>query len=364
MNPTHFRQLLCVLTLGTVLLGAGASNAKSQNNDQGAAGVMTYNLDEGTDYNEVINALLNDPPQFPAAVQLTIDNVRATNPPARMAALAQQIAAKQPSLVGVQEATQWRTSGTCDDSVTPEFDLLQSLLSQLSALGKHYAAMAVTKEVDLMGPTPSGGCVRATNRDAILARTDLARGEFRVSNIQTANFQNVLSFDSALGLITITRGWASVDVLFRGQSFRFITTHLEDGESGPPLSIIQQLQAGELLEGPANTPLPVVMAADFNATANNPADPSYGAYLEIVAAGLVDEWPVANPSDTGFTCCQAPLLDNTVSSLSDRIDLVFGSSPFVVRGAALVGATSSEIAPNIFWASDHAGVFAKLKLPD
>jgi hypothetical protein len=258
MNPTHFRQLLCVLALGSVLLGAGASNARSQNNDQGAAPVMTYNLDEGTDYNEVINALLNDPSQFPAAVQLTIDNVRATNPPARMAALAVQIAAKQPDLVGVQEATQWRTSGTCDDSVTPEFDLLQSLLSQLSTLGKHYTAIAVTKEVDIMGPTPSGGCVRATNQDAVLARTDLARGEFRVSNIQTANFKNVLSFDTAIGPITITRGWASVDVLFRGQNFRFITTHLEDGESGPPLSIIQQLQAGELLQGPANTSLPLL----------------------------------------------------------------------------------------------------------
>lgn len=138
------------------------------------------------------------------------------------------------------------------------------------------------------------------------------------------------------------------------------------GENGPPLSVIQQLQAGELLQGPANTSLPVVMAADFNTTANNPADPSYrdGAYQEIVASGLVDEWPVANPSDPGFTCCQAPLLDNAVSTLSDRIDLVFGSSLFVVRGAELVGATASNIAPNLFWASDHAGVFAKLKLPD
>jgi endonuclease/exonuclease/phosphatase family metal-dependent hydrolase len=163
---------------------------------------------------------------------------------------------------------------------------------------------------------------------------------------------------------TITRGWASVDVLFRGQNFRFITTHLEDGESGPPLSIIQQLQAGELLQGPANTSLPVVIAADFNATANNPVDPSYGAYLQIVAGGLVDEWPLANNSEAGFTCCQAALLNNSVSSLSDRIDLVFGSSPFVVRGAELVGATASNIAPNLFWASDHAGVFAKLKLPD
>jgi endonuclease/exonuclease/phosphatase family metal-dependent hydrolase len=347
-----------------LVLGASASNARSQNNDQGAARVMTYNLDEGTDYNEVVNALLNNPSEFPAAVQLTIDNVRATNPPARMAAVAMQIAAKQPGLVGVQEATQWRTSGTCDDSVTPEFDLLRSLLGLLSTLGNHYTAIAVTKEFDFIGPTPSGACVRATNQDAILARTDLAPSELRLSNIQTANFTNLLTFDTALGPLTITRGWASVDLVFRGQKFRFITTHLEQGQNGPPFSVIQQLQAGELLQGPATTPLPVVMAADFNTTANNPADPSYGAYQEIVAGGLVDEWPVANPSDSGFTCCQAPLLSNGVSSLSDRIDLVFGSSAFVVRGAERVGATPSNVAPNVFWPSDHAGVFAKVKLPD
>jgi endonuclease/exonuclease/phosphatase family metal-dependent hydrolase len=364
MNLTYFRQLLYALAFGPVILGARVPMAKGQNNDQGAARVMTYNLDEGTDYNEVVNALLNDPAEFPAAVQLTIDNVRATNPPARMAAIAVQIAAVRPALVGVQEATQWRTSGTCDDSVTPEFDLLQSLLSQLSALGKHYAAIAVTKEVDLMGPTPSGGCVRATNQDAILARTDLARGEFRLSNIQTANFENLLTFNTALGPLTITRGWASVDVLFRGQNFRFITTHLEGGQSGPPLSTIQQLQADELLHGPADTPLPVVMAADFNASANNPADPSYGAYQEIVADSFVDEWRAANPSDPGFTCCQAELLTNSVSSLSDRIDLIFASPAIVVRGAQLVGATASNVAPNIFWPSDHAGVFARLKFPD
>jgi hypothetical protein len=106
------------------------------------------------------------------------------------------------------------------------------------------------------------------------------------------------------------------------------------------------------------------MAADFNIAANNPANPSYGAYQEIVTGGFVDEWPVTNPSDSAFTCCQAPLLSNVVTSLSNRIDLVFGSTAFVVRGAELVGATPTNIAPNVFWPSDHAGVFARLKLPD
>jgi len=340
-----------------------SSTALAQNNDHGAVRIMTYNLDEGTDYQEALGAALFNPAAFPAAVQLTMNNVRATNPPARMAAIASEIAAHQPDLVGVQEATQWRTSGTCADSTAPEFDLLQSLLAQLSALGEHYDAIAVTKEFDFAGFTPSGSCVRATNQDAILARTDLAAGGFQLANVQSANFQNVLTFSTSIGPLKLLRGWASVDAVVRGQSFRFITTHLEDGTQGYPFSVYQQLQASELLQKAGSTDLPIIIAADFNVAANNSADPSYGTYRELIAAGLADQWQ-AGSSAAGLTCCQSPLLTNMVSSLSNRIDLVFASDRFVAREAQLVGTTPSDVATNVFWPSDHAGVFVKLKLPD
>ena len=173
----------CLSALG-MAIGLSALSALAQNNDQGAARIVTYNLDEGTDYQEVLGPALYDPPLLPAAVQLTIDNVRATNPPGRMAAIASQLAATQPDLVGLQEATQWRTSETCADSVAPEFDLLQLLLSDLAALGQHYAAVAIIREFDFTAVTPAGSCVRASNRDAILARTDLTPGQFQLSNIQ------------------------------------------------------------------------------------------------------------------------------------------------------------------------------------
>lgn len=352
----------CLSALG-MAIGLSALSALAQNNDQGAARIVTYNLDEGTDYQEVLGAALYDPALLPAAVQLTIDNVRATNPTGRMAAIAAQLAATQPDLVGLQEATQWRTSETCADSVAPEFDLLQLLLSDLAALGQHYAAVAITREFDFTAVTSAGSCVRASNRDAILARTDLAPGQFQLSNIQAVNFQNVLTFNTAIGPIALLRGWASVDVFLRGQSFRFITTHLEDGTQGYPFNLFQQLEVSELLAGPASTSLPVIIAADFNATANNPSNPSYPAY-QVLVTQFVDEWLAANPSDAGLTCCQAPLLGNTASSLSNRIDLVFGSSTFVTRGAQLLGATLMNIGNNVSWPSDHAGVFTKVKLPD
>ncbi len=353
---------LCFLASG-IAIGLSALTVLAQNNDQGAARIATYNLDEGTDYKEVLGAALYDPASLPAAVQLTINNVRASNPRGRMTAVAAQIAATQPDLVGLQEATQWRSSGTCADSVTPEFDLLQLLLSDLAALGQQYAAVAVTKEFDFTGLTPAGSCVRASNRDALLARTDLAPGQFQLSNVQAVNFQNVLTFNTAIGPIRLLRGWASVDVFLRGQAFRFITTHLEDGTQGYPFDLFQHLEVGELLAGPGSTSLPVIMAADFNATANDPSDASYPAY-QLLVTRFVDEWLAANPSDAGLTCCQAPLLGNTASLLFKRIDLVFGTGTFVARGAQLLGATPINTGSNVFWPSDHAGVFARVKLPD
>ena len=74
--------------------------------DTSSVKVMTYNVNEGTDFVEVLGAQTFS--DFVAAVQLTINNVRATNPPLRMQAIAHQIAIKQPDLVSLQEVTTWR----------------------------------------------------------------------------------------------------------------------------------------------------------------------------------------------------------------------------------------------------------------
>jgi hypothetical protein len=97
--------------------------------------VMTYNVDEGTDYLEVGAA--TNLTQFLIAVGQTITQVRATNPPERMKAVAAQIIAAAPTLVSLQELDQW-FSGSFDPvtqtcgPVTLEFDLLQELLDALS----------------------------------------------------------------------------------------------------------------------------------------------------------------------------------------------------------------------------------------
>jgi endonuclease/exonuclease/phosphatase family metal-dependent hydrolase len=328
-------------------------SASPQNDDQGAARVMTYNLDEGTDYLEAIGALLGGNfANFQAAVQLTIDNVQATDPADRMATIARLIATNQPDLISVQEATQWRI-GACKDSDAPAIDFLQLLLNSLSAQGQHYTPVVVVKEFDVSGVTPNFTCVRATNQDAIIAADKV-----QTSNVQSGHYQNQLTFSTFLGPVSVTRGWGSADVTVRGQSFHLVGTHLESFSTA-----VQIAQANELLQGPARSTLPVVLAADFNAVANNPNDPTYATYSEIVNAGFVDTWPVANPNDPGLTCCQDPLLLNPASSLSQRIDLIFSRGDSRVRWATLVGADPTDKTSSGLWPSDHAGVLSALK-PD
>jgi protease II len=71
----------------------------------GDLSVMTYNANEGKDYLEVERATTSS--QFLIAVGQTITQVSATDPPARMRALATQILAAQPTLVSLQELDHW-----------------------------------------------------------------------------------------------------------------------------------------------------------------------------------------------------------------------------------------------------------------
>ena len=72
----------------------------------GTVKVMTYNINEGSDFVEVLSA--HSVGDFVQGVQLTLDQVDASNPPLRMQAVAHQIAIDQPDLVGLQEVSTWR----------------------------------------------------------------------------------------------------------------------------------------------------------------------------------------------------------------------------------------------------------------
>ena len=339
-------KIMAVATLMLAPIAAGAD-------DDPVVRIMTQNMDEGTDFQEL--AAARSPAEFVAAVTTTFENIEATAPAARAAAIAREIARVRPDLVALQEASIVRTGAT-PPATTVQSDLLQLLIGELAKLGQHYGVVVMLPGLDAEAPSTLGFDVRLTTQDAIIARMD--RPELKLSNVQAQHFAINLIFPSAVGPIPFTRGWASVDVKLHGRSFRFVTTHLD---IVPP---IQAAQAQELVQSAGNTPLPVIFAGDFNATASDRTDPTFATYQGILDAGFVDAWSETHARNPGFTCCQAVDLRNADPTLSIRIDLVLLRGGFNIEDIQLVGDRPRDRTPSGLWPSDHAGVAATLKLPE
>jgi hypothetical protein len=95
--------------------------------------VMTQNVYQGTNFDEVFAA--TSIPEFLAAVTTTYNNVLATQPAERAAAVASEIAREQPNLVGLQEVASLLTGSTPGmPATTVQFDYLQLLQADLTAL--------------------------------------------------------------------------------------------------------------------------------------------------------------------------------------------------------------------------------------
>jgi len=149
-----------------------------------------------------------------------------------------------------------------------------------------------------------------------------------------------------------------VDLIIRGQPARFICSHLEE-ETVPQ---IQLLQAQELLNGPSDVNIPVILAGDFNAdTLNRNATQTYAA---LIAAGFVDAWLSIHPGDlaAGLTWGHDELLVDPNTPFVWRIDLVlYPGSGFTATQAQVLDLDLDRSQPP-FWASDHAAVAARLQL--
>ncbi len=351
-----FASLLFFLWLWAGL--PAATGAQSLSKGSGNLRVMTYNVDEGTDYLEIQQA--TNPFQFLVAVGQTIAQVRATNPPVRMQAVAKQIIAAGPALVSLQELDQWFLgpfTGACGP-MTQEFDILQELMDALAAQGAHYQ-IAIQAQQYAFPPIPgiilpsTFLCASVVNHVAILARTDLDPSRFQWSNPQSAQYVHALQFPTPFGTLPVPRAWVSVDATFNGKAFRFIGTHLES-----VVASIREAQGGELRAGPANTSLPVIVAMDSNAQAFPlPQDPTY---MDFIAAGYNDAWTEIFPIVPGLTCCQAQFVNNAASQLYQRIDLILTLGSIEAQNIALFGADPSSKTPGGLWPSDHAGVAAQL----
>jgi len=325
----------------------------------GIGTVMTYNVNEGTDFLQVVSA--QDLQQFLLGVGQVLTQVQGTNPPERMQAVAGQILEVQPELLSLQELDQWYTgtfdpiAGTCG-TMTPEYDMLQELIGALAAQGGHYE-IAVQVTQNSFPPTPglippaNYICVAVNDYNVVLARTDLPSWVFQWSNPQSGQFVNELVLRTPVGPVPYPRAWASVDAQFFGHSLLYINTHLESFDAN-----IRELQGGELRAGPANTSLPLIIAMDSNAQAFPlPQDPTY---VDFVSAGYNDVWSKLFSRIAGLTCCQDEADNNPVSELYQRIDLVLTHGKVTPWEELLIGANPRSRLPDGLWPSDHAALEA------
>lgn len=339
----------------------GPAKAESASQQKTVVRVMTYNVNEGTDFIELRAA--TTPQQFLLAVGQTITQVRATKPAERMQAVASQIIAGNPALVSLQEVDVWSSGAfdpvtkTCGPT-SVEYNMPAELLAALAAQGAHYAPAVARVEI-AVPPTPGFIppstllCVAFVDEEIILARTDLSTDQFSVGNPQQGTYTHIFSFNTPIGVVPVPRGWTSVDATTPSGTFRFINTHLESFDA-----TIRDLQGGELRAGPANTSLPVIIAMDGNARAAPlPLDQAYSDFL---SSGYQDAWTTSNPGDPGFTCCQAQLDNNQTSQLDHRIDLILTQGSMQAQQVKLYGATPNTKTSDGLWPSDHAGVVGQL----
>ncbi len=324
--------------------------------------VMTRNMYVGTDVDRVVET--EDPNQIPFVVGELWQLLLANDYSERATAMALEIAASRPHIVGLQEVTLFREQTPADFQLNAQdtvIDFISTLLAELAKLGETYELVAQIQATDVelprINPDFSLTDVRFTDYDAILRRSDVD-----VSNVTTANY--AASVPGPMGL-TILRGFVAADVTVGGQTFRVLNTHLEPVETAD--GYFQGLQAAELIGILANETRPTVLLGDLNTEA------AFGeTYISLIADGFLDAWDLrAGASDPGWTCCHASDLSSDSEILFKRIDHVMlrnfedlwpRSGPTPVR-AYIVGDEQADKTPSGLWPSDHAGMVVTMQLP-
>ena len=350
---------LIALCVALSALMAFASPAKADHRRK--LRFMTRNLYLGAPLGPIFASAT--PEQLVANASATWAQVKASDFPGRAEELANELAEEMPDLVGLQEVTLYR-SGAFNDparATTVELDFLDELMDEVDERDLPYEVVAQVSAFDGELPVIDGAVpkdLRLTDRDVILARTDLSESRLTLFNPRSGLYNAKLTIPNPLfpgGGLPIDRGWVSVEVRSRGKEFRFINTHLEAFSDEA-----QEAQSLELLAGPAATSKPVVMTGDFNSAADGSGSDSYA---NIVNAGFTDAWSEVFPSNPGYTCCHSDDLMSAAGDLTTRIDLIFyrGGSSFKAIAAEIVGEEEADKTTSGLWPSDHAGVLSTIE---
>ncbi|MGH8571986.1 MAG: endonuclease/exonuclease/phosphatase family protein, partial [Gammaproteobacteria bacterium] len=276
--------------------------------------------------------------------------------------LAREVKRTRPDLIGLQEVALWRRGpdGVKDGAATPAtqvvYNFLKTFRRQLRRLSLRYAVGVTQQEANIEAPIDAGYDVRLTMFDVVLVKK---RRDLRVTDRLSENYETTIGVPTPAGTLTSTRGYAAVDVRFKGKRFRFVNTHLEAAGDD-----IREAQARELVArgGPLRGKRQLIVVGDFNSDPQDVESDS-GAFDILNDFGLVDTWPRPR-FGPGFSCClnQSDARDPNDDGFDHRIDLILAKPKLRAIRGQVVGDELDDRAANGLWPSDHAGVVTRLRL--
>jgi endonuclease/exonuclease/phosphatase family metal-dependent hydrolase len=357
LNRFTWRGALAAALLAAVVVAPAAPAAshktKAKPKPKPDVTVMSRNLYLGADIIKAVAATSVD--QEEQQVQTLHQTVDQTNFPLRAKAIAKEVAANKPDLIGLQEVARYYrgADGVHDgvkNSTTVLYDFLKTVQKEIRAKGLSYKVVSEQTEIDLEVPSADGYDLRLKLGNAVLARTGTA-AKVKVLKPLSANFKSKqLTVTLPDQTYTLTRGWAGMDGQVAGRKFRFIDPHAEAYSDEAATAQFKEL----LKTGAKSKTLPTIMAGDFN------SDPTAkgakaGGYNAVIKAGFKDTSKRQN------TCCQDEKLDNPGSKLTQWIDHIVVRPAAKVLKTVVVGNKPGDKIGGL-WPSDHAGLVAKLRL--
>lgn len=338
--------------------GAGAATGTPASSSGPRATFMTYNLYLGAMLSKLF--AVDSVADLRRTVGGLFERARANDPAARMEAIAGEIAAVGPDLVGVQEAALVRTSSSSDgvlgaptNAEDVYADYLALLRSALADRGVPYdvAAKLVTVDVELPGVVDGATVdVRVTDRVAILERRD---GDVETTDPVSRHYADGLPVSVLPDIVP--RGYCAVRATVDGADLTFVSTHLESGSRH-----VRRAQARELADRYGDVDGPVVVVGDMNSGPGGATTDAYDALRE----SFRDASRAGSPGPTGMTCCNPADLRSESPAFDRRIDHVFVRGPVRATDSRRVGLrkTPGGDGSDRLWPSDHAGVAVTARL--
>lgn len=348
--PTLRRALLPALLM-LLTLAPGATQAKTKAKAKPDLTIVSRNLYLGADIIKLVGA--KDEAAQEGQVKTLFDTVKKTNFPLRAKAIAKEIKATQPDLIGLQEVARYYrgAAGVHDNKVdakTVIYDWLALLQKQLKARGLHYRVVSEQSEINVEVASAAGYDLRLKLGNAVLVKTGKG-ARVKVTKKLSGIFKHQLSVPLVGETVHLHRGYAGMTGTVAGKKFIFLDPHAEAYSAADAKGQLQEL----LKVAAKSRTTPTIIAGDLN---SDPADKEPNAYKVFTKAGFVD-----TQAKRLKTCCQNETVSNTVSQLKTWIDHIVVRPRATVLKTWIFGNKRSDRIGGL-WPSDHAGVAAKIRL--